>query len=99
MRLVDVPVRSGFAIFMPTFCQGTMPAWYDGDTGLPIVYATELEAQREIADHHLTLIQQFLDDQRDFEDALTVEDFILPINVWPDGRISTDDGRTWGKQP
>jgi hypothetical protein len=98
MKLAGAPIRSGFGIFMPTLCQGTMPAWYDGDTGLPVVYATELEAQREIADHHLSLIQQFLDGERDFDDAMIVEDFILPIDVWADGRISTEDGRTWGKQ-
>lgn len=75
-----------------------MPAWYDGETGFPIVYETELEAQREIADHQLTLIQQFLDGQREFDDAMTVEDFILPVDVWPDGTISTEDGVTYGKQ-
>ena len=74
-----------------------MPAWYD-ESGYPVVYGTELEAQREIADHHLTLIYEFLDGERDFDDAMTVEDFILPVDVWPDGRISTGDGRLFGKQ-
>jgi hypothetical protein len=87
-----------YSIFMPTFFQGKMPAWYDDESGFPVVYETELEAQREIADHHLTLIKQFLDGERDFDDAMTVEDFILPVDVWPDGRISTQDGRIFGKQ-
>jgi hypothetical protein len=92
------PFRSAYAIFMPTLLQGDMPAWYDGDTGLPVVYESELAAQREIADHHLTLIQQFLDGERDYDDAMTVEDFILPVDIWPDGSISVESGRRYGKQ-
>ncbi len=93
------PVRSGYAIFIPTLHQGDTPAWHDGETGLPVVYQTEREAQREVAEHQQTLIQQFLDGERDFEDAMTVEDFILPVDVWADGSISTEDGRVYGKQP
>ena len=99
MQETKQPVRSAFSIFMPTVCQGDMPAWYDDDSGLPVIFETELDAQREIAEHHLTLIQQFLEGQRDFEDAMTVEDFILPVDVWPDGSISTEDGEVYGKQP
>jgi hypothetical protein len=92
------PTRSAYSIFMPTFFQGKMPAWYDDESGYPVVYETELEAQREIADYHLTLINQFLDGERDFDDAMTVEDFILSVDVWPDGKIFTKDGRIFGKQ-
>jgi hypothetical protein len=74
-----------------------MPAWYC-ETGYPLVYATELEAQREIAEHQLALIKQFLDGERDFNDAMTVEDFVLPVDVWPDGSISIEDGSVFGKQ-
>ena len=74
-----------------------MPAWHT-ETGYPRVYATELEAQREIVEHHLALIKQFLGGERDFDDAMTVEDFILPVDVWPDGSISIEDGRIFGKQ-
>jgi hypothetical protein len=89
--------RSAYAIFIDTLCQGTVPAWYDGN-GLPVVYSTELEAQREIADHQITLLQQFLEGERDFDDAITPDDFILPVTVWPDGTISIEDGREFGKQ-
>ncbi len=98
MQNSQLPVRAAYSIFIPTLCQGTMPAWYD-ETGYPVKYETELEAQREIADHHLTLIQQFLSGERDFDDAMTVEDFILPVDVWPDGSISIEDGRIFGRQP
>lgn len=74
-----------------------MPAWYD-EGNLPVVYTTELEAQREIADNLMEHLQQFLDGEREFDDAITVEDFILPVDVWSDGSISIKDGSTFGKR-
>ena len=73
-----------------------MPACYEGD--YPVVFDTEREAQREIADHQLIRIQQFLDDERDFADAINTDEFVLPVDVWPDGSISIEDGRLYGKQ-
>lgn len=90
------PIRTGYAIFCPTVCQGTMPACYEDD--YPVVFSTALEAQREIADNQLTRIQQFLDGERDFDDAITTDEFVLPVTVWPDGHISTENGRLYGKQ-
>lgn len=90
------PVRTGFAIFCSTVFQGTMPACYEGD--YPHAFATESEAQREIADNQLSRIQQFLDGERDFEDAIETDEFVLPVSIWPDGTISTESGRKYGKQ-
>lgn len=73
-----------------------MPACYD-ETDYPVVFDTELEAQREIADTQLTLIQQFLDGEREFHDAITTDEFVLPVDVWPDGSISTEEGWIYGK--
>ena len=89
-------IRTGYAIFCPTVFQGTMPACYEDDD--PLAFATELDAQREIADNQLTRIQQFLGGERDFDDAITTDEFVLPVNVWPDGSISTGWGRRYGKQ-
>jgi len=91
------PTRSAFVIFTRTICEGLVPAWYD-EANFPVVYATELEAQREIADDLMEHLQQFMEGERDFDDAITVEDFILPVDVWPDGSISTEDGSTFGKR-
>ncbi len=91
------PIRSAYAIFTRTICEGLVPAWYD-DTNFPVVYATELEAQREIADDLMEHLQQFLDGEREFDDAISVDDFILPVDVWPDGSISTEDGSIFGKR-
>lgn len=64
----------------------------------PVVFPSELDAQREIADNQLIRIQQFLDGERDFEDAISTDEFVLPVDVLPDGRISTENGRIYGKQ-
>lgn len=90
------PVRSGYAIFRDYLFQGPVPACYEGD--YPVVFTTELEAQREIADSQLIRIQEFLDGERDFDDAITTDEFVLPVNVWPNGSISIEDGRVYGKQ-
>lgn len=90
------PIGSGYSIFCPTIFQGTMPACYEED--YPVVFATEREAQREIADNQLIRIQQFLDGERDFDDAIATDEFVLPVDLWPDGSISIEGGRRYGKQ-
>ena len=89
--------RSAYAIFTQTLCDGLVPVWHD-ESNLPVTYPTELEAQREIAEDLMEQLRQFLDGSREFDDAITTEDFILAVQVWPDGRISTEDGRTFGKR-
>ncbi len=73
-----------------------MPACYD-ETNYPVVFPTELEAQREIADNQLTRLHEFLDGEREFADAISTDEFVLAVNVWSDGRISTEDGSVFGK--
>ena len=64
--------RKGFAIFINTFCQGPVPLVSD-DHGY-VIFDTELEAQREIVDYQMTRLQQFLDGEREYEDAIEVEE-------------------------
>lgn len=89
------PTGRGYSIFCLTVFQGAVPACYEGD--YPIAFATELEAQREIADNQIIRLQQFLDGERDFEDAITIDEFVLPVTIWPDSSISTENGRRYGK--
>ena len=89
-------IRPGYAIFCPTVFQGTMPACYEGD--YPLAFTTELAAQREIADNQLARIQQFLAGERDFDDAIETDEFVLPVTIWTDGGISIENGRKYGKQ-
>lgn len=83
-------LRSGFCIYIHTLCQGAVPVvsdceWYT-------VFETELEAQKEIADHMMTRLRQFLEGERDFEDAITTEEFVIPVTVHPDGIITDENG-------
>lgn len=96
MQESNRPIRSGYALFRDCLFQGHVPACYD-QTNYPVVFATELEAQREIADVQLTRIQEFLDGERDYDDATTTDEFVLPVDVWPDGSVSTENGRKHGK--
>jgi len=60
------------------------------------IFPTELEAQREIADYMITRLQQFLDGERDFKDAVTVEEWVVEVDVLPDGTIVDADGNVFG---
>jgi hypothetical protein len=88
-------LRRGFCIYLPTVCQGHVPTVSDENDEY-IVFETELEAQKEIADFTMRRLQRFLDGERDFEDAITVEEYVVPVTVNPDGTITDDRGRHFG---
>jgi hypothetical protein len=89
--------KSGYCIFIDTVCEGRIPAWHN-EKDLPVVYPTLEAAQREIADDVMERLRQFLEGEREFEDAMTVEDYILPVDVLPDGSILDEDGNCFGKK-
>jgi hypothetical protein len=89
--------QPAYCIFLDTVCEGRIPAWHD-EKGMPVVYPTLGAAQREIADDVMEKLRQFLEGQRDFEDAMTVEDYILPVDVLPDGSVLDEDGNYFGKK-
>jgi hypothetical protein len=70
-------LRDGFCIYINTICQGPVPVVSD-DNGY-VVFATELEAQKEIVDNQMTRLQQFLDGEREYEDAIEVEEYVVPV--------------------
>ena len=84
-----------FCIYINTHCEGSVPSVRDGK-GKPCVFKTELEAQREIADFIITRLQEFIDGERDFEDAMTVEEYVVPVDVYPDGSIVDAAGNCFG---
>jgi hypothetical protein len=84
--------ESAFCIYITTVCEGSVPSVRDGD-GKPCVFKTEVEAQREIAGFVMTRLQEFIDgEDRDFEDAMTVEEYVVPVDVYPDGSIVDAEG-------
>ena len=88
--------QHAFCIFLDTVCEGRIPAWHDENL-MPVVYPTFEAAQREIADDVMDKLRQFLAGERDFEDAMAIEDYILPVDVLPDGSILDEDGNCVGK--
>lgn len=89
-------LRHGFCIYINTFCQGPVPAVSD-ENGY-CVFEAELEAQREIVDNQMTRLRQFLDGEREFEDAIEVEEYVVPVTVHLDGKIVDADGRCFGPE-
>lgn len=90
--------KSGFSIYIDTICDGAPPVKLD-EKGYPVIYETLLEAQRVIAESTTERLQQFLSGERDFEDAMTVDRYIVPVDVWPDGLISDEAGNVFGAFP
>jgi len=79
-------MSKGYCIYIDTFCDGPEPIESYGNSN-PIVYATECEAQRSIVDDVITRCQQFLDGERDFEDAVTIEEYVEEVDIKEDGKI------------
>lgn len=90
-------LRQGYCIFIDTLCQGAVPSVSDGD-GLYVVFETEIEAQKEIVDCHMIRLEQFLAGERDYEDAISVEEYVVPVTVQPDGKIVDEAGNCFGRQ-
>jgi hypothetical protein len=88
------PIRTGFCIYIDTFFQGPVPIVSDGEKY--IIFETELEAQREIVDNAMIRLEQFQRGERDFDDAITVEEYVVPVTVHPNGVITDEDGNCFG---
>lgn len=83
--------RSGFCIYIDTVCDGPVPVQHD-EEGHPVVHATEVEAQRDIAEDVIERCQQFLAGERAFDDAMTVEEYVEAVDVGNEGAISDMHG-------
>ena len=89
----------GFCIFIDTVVEGPVPSVRGSEAhdsgerrGGICVFATEREAQLEIADSVMIRLREFIDGERDFDDAMTVEEYIVEVDVWPDGTVVDADG-------
>ena len=88
-------LRKGFCIFIPTLCQGPVPVVSEDDRY--VVFETELEAQKEIVDNQMARLQQFLDGEREFEDAIEVDEYVVPVTVHPDGTLKDEHGNSYSQ--
>ena len=98
-------LRNGFCIFIHALCEGRVPSVHESKAGDPpgtpesiCVFATEREAQLEIADFMMTWLQEFMDGERDFQDAIETEEYVVAVTVQPDGTIIDEDGRRFGSR-
>jgi len=85
----------GFCIYVTTLREGPVPAVCDGGDK-PCVFKTRVEAEREIAELMITRLQEFIDGDREFQDAMTVEEYVVPVDVYPDGSIGDESGNSFG---
>lgn len=95
-------LRKGYCIFTDTFFQGSIPTVSELDDELDekyIVFETELEAQREIADFMMTRLQEFMDGERDFEDATSCDEYVVEVSVNDDGMLVDEHGRIFKPSP
>jgi hypothetical protein len=90
-------LRNGCCIYINFIFQGPRPILSDGDDKY-VVFETELEAQKEIVDNQLIRLQQFLDGERDYDDAITVEEYVVPVTVHPDGSFTDEAGNCYGPE-
>jgi hypothetical protein len=86
-----------FCVFINAVAEGPGPAVRDGND-LPCVFATRGEAEREIVDSMMTRLYEFLDGDRDFDDATTVEEYVVEVDVAADGSVTDEDGNVFGSR-
>jgi len=83
-------METGYAIFIDTIVKRCVPLVLDG-SGKPYIYPTRIEAERDIVDTLMTRLEEFNEGQRDFEDAIHVEEYVLKIALLANGAIQTLD--------
>ena len=85
-----------YCIYISTVVDGPVPSVRNGE-GYQFVFPTRDVAEREIAENALDRLQEYLDGERDFDDAITVEEYVVDVMVYPDGSVSDEDGNFFSK--
>jgi hypothetical protein len=80
------------AVFIDTAFDGIVPSLRDAD-GKPCLFGTRREAELEVVDLLQTRLREFIDGSRDYEDAITVEEFVMEVSVLPNGALRDEHGR------
>ena len=88
--------RIGWCIFTNTLFAGKIPVYQNEDEN-PVVFESELEAQRVIAEELRDHLQEFLSSGREFDDAIASDDFVEQVSVLADGSVVDKDGRHFMK--
>jgi hypothetical protein len=85
-------MRKGYVVLLNAVFEGVVPSVRDS-LGKPYVFTTKVEAEHEIADNMMTRFQGFIDGTREFEDAITMEEYITEVAVMRDGSVQTTNGQ------
>lgn len=88
--------KPAFCIYINTAVDGPAPSVRNGG-GYPSVFPKRDAAEREIAENALDRLQGYLDGERDFDDAMTVEEYVVEVMVYPDGSVSDEAGNFFGR--
>jgi hypothetical protein len=85
------PAQSGYCLLIRTVCEGVVPYERDSE-GNPVIYGTLHEVQQAFIEGIIDRLEQFLAGEREFCDAMTIEEYIAEIEICPDGAVSDSDG-------
>lgn len=83
-----------FIIVGDSFGGGLQPSVMvsEGDSPFEhLLFLTEREAQMEMADRMMTKLEEFIDGERDFEDAVALDEHVLEVVRRDDGKILPKD--------
>ena len=89
--------QRAYGVFVDQSPHPIRPAAYD-HRGYPVVHATEVAAKTAIIRHALQRHLAFFDGSMSFEEAVSIDEYYVPVNVHPDGSVSTEAGLTFGRQ-
>lgn len=87
-------LSDGFCIYINTLFQGPVPV-VNGSDYRYIVYSTADAAQRDIVSHAITRLEEFLSGEREFEDAIVVEEYAVKETVCGNGLVTDGMGNTF----
>lgn len=93
---VENQISTGFCIYVDTLVEGWVPVEWT-EVGNPLVCPTREVAERAIAENTVERIRQFLGGEREFGDAMTVEEHVVEVDIQSDGSIIDESGRHFGK--
>lgn len=93
---IDSELREGFCIYIDTFFQGSVPVVSDGE-GRLVVFETEFEAQKEIVENQLVRMRAFVDGSGDFDDAVRLDEYVVPVKGYSAAfsSVSSERAKYW----
>jgi hypothetical protein len=81
----------GYCIYVDSLLEGSIPVERQ-DKGNPVTYENRSDAEREIAEGIIERLTQYLEGNRDFDDAISVEEYVVPVTIYPDGSVVDELG-------